>query len=133
LERALKNYLIDTNIVIYYYNETTEPEVSQFIEDIIETSFNISVVTHIEFINYGFSPKHYKKAIKFLEKANIIHITDEIQSKAEELEIKYRLKRNDAFIAATSLIEKMTLLTRNIKDFSRIIDLNVENPFENDN
>jgi len=43
-------YLIDTNIIIYYFNGLTDDE---FIHTILADSFKISIMTKIEFLGWG--------------------------------------------------------------------------------
>ena len=43
-------YLIDTNIVIYYFNGLTDDE---SIHSLLMESFNTSIITKIEFLGWG--------------------------------------------------------------------------------
>jgi hypothetical protein len=38
-------YLIDTNILIYYFNDNIPPEQTKEVENIFNNSFNISLIT----------------------------------------------------------------------------------------
>ena len=41
----------------------------------------------------------------------------------------YKIKLPDAIIAATALVHNLTLLTRNEKDFSKISNVEITNPW----
>ena len=44
-------YLIDTNILIYYYNGVFDPD-NQYIDELFRDSFNISIISKIEFLGF---------------------------------------------------------------------------------
>lgn len=58
-----------------------------------------------------------------------IEVDNQIALKAGDLSRKYGTDLPDAIIAATALINKAELLTRNVKDFDNIPDLVVKNPY----
>jgi len=59
-------------------------------------------------------------------------LDEEIAGKAIQLMREQRIKLPDAVIAATSIINNFTLVTRNIKDFISIEGLHVYNPVNGD-
>jgi len=62
-------YLIDTNIVIYYFNGLTDDE---SIHAILADSFKISIITKIEFLGWGqfaTDPESHTKARAFISHA----------------------------------------------------------------
>lgn len=124
------NFLIDTNILIYHTKGLKKS--IDFLKDrICEETFNISILTKIEFLGWD---KHttdgFAKCRKLLKFATIIEIDDTIADKAIELRRIKKIKLADAVIAATALVNDMKLATRNIDDFKGIQKLNVANPFE---
>ena len=81
----------------------------------------------------GYSFKNKKEQIfieHFCSASNIIHLENTIVEKGIELRKKYRIKLPDAIIAATALVNDITLVTRNSNDFKSIPDLQISNPFE---
>ncbi len=44
-----KKFLIDTNVIIYYFNGITNDE---YIDSILIENFNISIITKIEFLSW---------------------------------------------------------------------------------
>jgi predicted nucleic acid-binding protein len=96
----MKKYLIDTNIVIYYFNGIIVDEV---IHTILEQSFNISIISKIEFLSWQ----------KLLNN--------------KELRQKYKIKTPDAIIGATALVHDFEIVTNNADDFKQL-DLKIITP-----
>jgi predicted nucleic acid-binding protein len=48
-----KDYLVDTNILIYYFADAIPKKELNRIEQLFMTSFNISIITKIEFLGWG--------------------------------------------------------------------------------
>ena len=124
-------YLIDTNILIYYLaNRIPENEINN-LEKILEEDFNISIITKIEFLGWSFyDDKTFEQAKEFIEFANVISLDNKISEFAIDLRRKYKLKLGDAVIAATSLFHNLTLVTRNEKDFKKVKEIKIYNPFK---
>ncbi|MBS0352453.1 type II toxin-antitoxin system VapC family toxin [Plasticicumulans sp.] len=113
-------YLIDTNIVIYYFNGLTADEA---LHDLLKESFRISVITKIEFLGWGeFSanPALYSQAKAFIRHATLYGLTEEIAEQTIQLRQQFRTKTPDAIIAATALVNGLEVVTRNTDDFSRL-------------
>lgn len=126
-----QRFLIDTNILIYLVKLEIPEDKTLLIQKIIESSFNISLVTKIEFLGWN---KHTIKGLllskDLISKANIIDIDNTIADQAIEIKQKTNLKLGDSVIAATTLINNLTLVSRNTKDFTKVPDLKLYNPFE---
>jgi len=115
----MKNkYILDTNILIYYSNGLLNdcPDINS----IFTESFNISVITKIEYLGWaGFrgSSKQYNKAKEFITNSTVFYINDEITEETILLRQKNSIKTPDAIIAATARINDLILVTSNTKDF----------------
>ncbi|HAQ21004.1 MAG TPA: VapC toxin family PIN domain ribonuclease [Prolixibacteraceae bacterium] len=131
------DYLLDTNICIYYFKG--QYDLKEKIGKIGFQKFAISEVTLAELI-YG-AEKSQKKAqnIKvvedFAERISIIPIFDSIRIYGKE---KARLKQKgtvisdlDLFIGATAIVNDMTLVTRNVREFERLDNIRIENWIDN--
>ena len=126
-----KRFLIDTNIIIYFLKDEFPAASKKMVDKIFSSSFVISIVSQIEFLGHrGFSDAEYRDAEQFLSKARIINIDDRVIAKTIQLKRKQNIKTPDAIIAATSLVQDRTLVTRNVGDFVEIKSLEVFNPFE---
>jgi predicted nucleic acid-binding protein len=113
-------YLIDTNVVIYYFNGLTQDEK---LHDVITKSFNISVITKIEFLGWGEflnDADLYSQAKEFISYANVFELDEEIAEQTIALRQRFKTKTPDAIIAATALINNLTVVTNNSDDFKRL-------------
>ncbi|WP_297505996.1 type II toxin-antitoxin system VapC family toxin [Thermococcus sp.] len=126
-----EGFLIDTNILIYYLADAIPPDELPKIEEILRESFNVSIITKIEFLGWkGHTPEGFEKSKEFISFAHVIPLTDEIADLAIELRRRKKIKLPDAVIAATALRYGLTLVTRNVEDFKDIDGLEIYNPFE---
>lgn len=126
-----KKYLIDTNILIYVSQYKMPSDSDEFIKKVFNESFNISIITEIEFLGWGkFSLNELKEAKKFIHIAEIFSINNEIKDLAIKLKQKYNIKLADSIIAATAIENNFTVITRNQKDFEKINEIKVYNPFQ---
>jgi predicted nucleic acid-binding protein len=123
-------YLIDTNILIYHTKGSQLT--TDFIGNLIaQQTFNISILTKIEFLGWDkHSPGGFEKCKKLIELANVFPLDEDVASKAIELRRKGNIKLADAVIAATAIIHNLRVATKNVDDFKNIEGLEVINPFE---
>jgi len=113
-------YLIDTNIIIYYFNGLTDDEA---IHAILADSFRISIITKIEFLGWGqFAAdlELHTKAREFISHATVFDLKEAITEQAILLRQKFKTKTPDAIIGATALVNGLTVVTNNTLDFSRL-------------
>jgi hypothetical protein len=125
-----KDYLVDTNILIYYFADAIPKKELDLIEKISKTSFNISVITKIEFLGWE---KHtevgFEKARKFVDFADVIPLTNEIANLTIDIRRICKIKLPDAVIAATALHTNLIIVTRDEDDFKDVEGLRIYNPF----
>lgn len=122
-------YLIDTNILIYH---TSGSQIAtDFIKNLIaDHSFNISVLTKIEFLGWDqHTEEGFNKCKRLLETATVYTVDENIANKAIDLKKQKKIKLADAIIAATALQNNLKLATRNVDDFKMIEGLEVMNIF----
>jgi len=109
-------FLVDSDIIIWYL-KGRDKEV-QLLEELSEKGELFTSVVTIAEIRAGLT-KDAKKII--LELKNIfkpLDITEEIAELTGEFKQKYKLDIADMFIAATAVVNKLTLVTYNKKHFS---------------
>jgi predicted nucleic acid-binding protein len=112
--------LIDTNIIIYYFNGLTADEA---LHDLLRESFNLSIITKIEFLGwseFAANPALYSQAKSFVRHATLYGLTEEIAEQTIQLRQQFRTKTPDAIIAATALVNGLAVVTYNTDDFSRL-------------
>ena len=128
-----KKFLIDTNIIIYHFKDEIPDRATRWIDKIFHSSFNISVITKIEFLGWkDYTTEQYDQASHFLSIANVLSLRQKIVDKTIQLRRQKRIKLADAIIAATCLVKNCALITRNTEDFKGIEELNIINPFQDD-
>ena len=112
----MNKFLVDSDIIIWYL-KGRDKEV-QLLEELSEKGELFTSVVTIAEIRAGLT-KDAKKII--LELKNIfkpLDITEEIAELTGEFKQKYKLDIADMFIAATAVVNKLTLVTYNKKHFS---------------
>lgn len=124
------DYLVDTNILIYH--TIGLPITIDFIKNLVtQRVFNISIVTKIEFLGWDkHTPEGIEKCRRLIESANVFPLDEDVANKAIELKRKTKIKLADAVIAATAVLNRLKLATRNADDFKNIEGLDIFNPLE---
>ncbi len=126
----MKEYLLDTNILIYLFADTIPKKEVNKIGEIFRTSFNISILTKIEFLGWEkLTEVGFEKAQELIGFANVISTTDEIVDLTIDIRRQSKIKLPDAVIAATALNNNLILVTGNDNDFKHIKVLEIYNPF----
>lgn len=126
-----KQYLIDTNILIYYMNDEIPVASLEKLENIFQQSFHISTISKIETLGWkSISVSEVTKISAFLNYAEVLFIDENIEQKSIEIKQKKKVKTPDAIIAATAMVNDYIIVTRNESDFKNIDNLEVWNPFE---
>ncbi len=130
------NYLVDTNIAIYYFGLLLAKKSEVLLEEIINNQYYISVINRIELLgNKGISVQEQAALDSFINHGIIHNLNDEIILETIKIRKNYSIKLPDAIIAATCLVNNCVLVTNNAKDFEKIerlqtIRLNLIDSFE---
>ena len=135
------NYLIDTNVISELVAARPNAHVISWFEQVPVNAFFLSVLTLGE-IRKGIEKikdnKRKKKLLIWLEHdlvtmfdRRILVISTDVADRWGRLQcqVKRTLPAIDSLIAATALHHDMTLVTRNINDFSDCPGLEVINPW----
>ena len=70
--------------------------------------------------------------IEFFKTARLIYISQAIVEQAVELRQKRKISLGDSIIAATAIVNDLTLITANIADFKWISNIKLLNPLTED-
>lgn len=120
-------YLIDTNAIIDYLESKLPEKSNQLLDNI---KFQLSVISRVELLAW---PKATEKQLKlltdFINASHIFDFNEPVILKSIEVRKNYHIKLPDAIIAATAIVNKLTLVTRNTNDFSKISDLKLLDPY----
>lgn len=125
-----KEYQIDSNIIIDYLDNKIPSKGMEIVSQIVDANPNISVITKIEVLRFNTTETAYKILGSFIAICNSLIINDGVVDKTIEICKQHKIKLPDAIIAATALINDLTLVTRNTDDFKRITGLTVINPYD---
>jgi len=97
---------------------------------IIDDIPNISVITKIEVLRFNTSDKVYSVLQSFINESTVFELTEDVVNKTISVCKAHKIKLPDAVIAATALVNDLTLVTRNVSDFKSIENLELNNPWE---
>lgn len=125
-----QQYLIDTNVVIDYLGQKLPPSAMSFLNEVIDSIPNVSIITRIEVLGFSTSEENYQLLVSFMNDATVLDLTEDVASQSIEIRKTLKTKLPDAIIAATALAYDLTLITRNVGDFKNIPNLNLINPWE---
>jgi predicted nucleic acid-binding protein len=114
-------YLIDTNAISDYLGGSLPISGLDFMDEIMDNSPAISVVNRIELLGQN-RPELSKFKIA-VEGYFVFELTEEIILKTIALRKSRSIKVPDAIIAATALVNDLTIITHNTSDFKNIPSL----------
>ncbi|MGQ7854014.1 type II toxin-antitoxin system VapC family toxin [Pedobacter sp. WC2501] len=125
------NYLWDTNTIIYFLQRQFTSTAEKFIDNIVSTNQPaISAITEIELLCWKTATENDLLILRnFIKDSYVYELSQEIKNQTVEIRKYYNLKLPDAIIAATAIVNELTLITRNAKDFEKILQLKVSNPY----
>lgn len=119
-----KNYLIDTNVAIYYFGLALSKESEKFIDQILVVNYSISVINRIELLGFKVLSRNESETFNsYISNSRIFDLEENIILETIQIRKKYNIKLPDAIIAATCLVNNCILITNNIKDFDKITGL----------
>ena len=124
-----KKYLIDTNVISHLFANRLPASCMQFVKNVIDDDFIISVAVEIEVLTNHEIPGKMPLIENFISLATVLPLDKDVTRKAIELRRSYtKLKLGDAIIAATAVVHDLILVTNNIKDFKNIASLTLIDP-----
>jgi len=122
-----QRYLTDTNTIIDYL-ENKLPEKSAIIIDNID--IQLSVISRIELLVWKKASIEQIEILEnFISISFVFGLNEDIILKSIEIRKKYGLKLPDAIIAATAVVNNLTLITRNVHDFEKVVQLRQVDPY----
>lgn len=121
----MNGYLLDSVILIDHFNG--RPEATRFLLEYHDLAA-ISVITRAEVLT-GFDPVGEVHAKAFLNLFPTHVLTEEDADLAASLRREHRWKLPDALQAATAINRRLTLATRNSKDFDPTLHSFVTIPY----
>ena len=118
--KVKNKYLLDTNIIIYFFNGITEDEL---LLKIFKQSFNISIITKIEFLSWDKlvqDEELQQKANFFISHATVYDLDALVADQTIKNRQQFKIKTPDAIIGATAMIHGFEIVTNNSDDFKKL-------------
>ncbi len=126
---ALK-YLLDSNGIIGYIGGDLPTKSELWLDSLVDDQLAISVINKMEVLGFHFAnPSDIIPFEDLIKTVSVLPLSDKVEAKTIEIRQLIKIKLPDAIIAATALVHNLTLISRNLKDFTRIPDLVVIDPF----
>ena len=122
-------YVVDTNVWVYAAAGITKAVGALDMAAEAEWA-GYTAITRLELFGYpGLRSGEEELLRSMLACFDEVDVSGGIVDKAIEIRRKRRMKAPDAIIAATAVVMKATLVTRNVQDFRGIYDIEILNPF----
>ena len=124
-----RKVLVDTNIAIGYIGNRLNIEFMDKLDTLFNLQYHISVINKIELLGYPNLDKNEEAKFNLFIDNSIIHeIDNETVNRTIKLRKTYKIKLPDALIAATCLVNNLSIITLNTRDFEIIKGLQVITP-----
>ena len=119
------SYLIDSNAVSDYLAGKLSDSATDFMNQLVDEQSVLSIILRIELLGFN-APKADADLLRdFVAESLVIDLNEEVILGTIALRKSRKIKLPDAIIAATALVNNLTLLTHNTKDFAAIAGLTV--------
>ena len=119
--------ILDSNIVIY----AAKPEHEALRQFVAEHSPSVSAVSYVEVCGYHkLTDRERRHFHEFFEAATVLPISEAVLEEAIRLRQQRKISLGESLVAATAIVHDLTLVTRNVRDFAWIPDLDVLNPLD---
>lgn len=121
--------VLDTSILIDHLRGHVPA--TDFLDSLDDNETAVSVITEAEVLSgESCNDTVVRESIaQLLARWERLEVSHDIALQTGNIKRKYRLALPDALIAATALIHKTEVLTKNVKDFSKVEGLVVKAPY----
>jgi predicted nucleic acid-binding protein len=127
---ATLKYLLDSNGIIDYIGGNLPRKSEVWLDTIVDDQLATSVINKMEVLGFHFTnPSDILPFEEFIKTVSVLPLSDKVESKTIEIRQLIKIKLPDAIIAATAIVYNLTLISRNLKDFTRIPNLVVIDPY----
>ncbi len=125
-----KRILIDTNIFVDYLRNH-KPAIDFFENFVGKNEVFFSAITETELLvgKENDNDEKREKLLHFLYQLNKIKVDNPLVLVAGDIGRTYKISVPDAIIAATAITNNLLLITKNVKDFKKISDINLLSPY----
>ena len=118
--------LLDSNILIYGA-EGGEPQLDAILD---RTDLAVASVSCIETLGYHRLSDAERGGLEAaIARMRVLALDDAVVARTISLRQQRKMGLADAIIAATALVHRLPLVTRNVDDFKHVAGLEIINPF----
>lgn len=121
-----QKYLLDTNVVLDFMGSKLPAKSVTLLSEAIDDQINLSAINKMELLGFANVEQEIAAFVSFAE---IYPIDDKVVDTTIALRKKYKIKLPDAIIAATAIVNGLTLISHNFKDFQKITELSYTNSY----
>jgi len=125
-----QGHLLDSNVIIDFLSGVLPANGMRFVSDIVNAIPQVSAISKIELLRFTHTPANEQVLEDFIKESVVLPIDDDVINETIRLCKGNRTKIPDAVIAATCIVHRLVLVTRNVKDFRQINGLQTCNPWE---
>ena len=123
-------YLIDSNTIIDFIGGKLPEDKEGWIDSILDAEIAISVINKLEvLVGVNLELEEIPLFEAFIKTVMVFPLNEAVENKTIDIRKTINLKLPDAIIAATALVHNLEMITRNVKDFSRVPGLRIIDPF----
>ena len=117
--------LLDSNSIIY----SIKREFIKLRQLIAENSPAVAAISYVEVLGYHqLTESDEKDFVEFFDTARIIPVSQAILEQAVKLRQERKMSLGDSIIAATAIVNDLTLITANVADFKWIPNIKLLDP-----
>ena len=125
-----QGHLLDSNVIIDFLSGMLPADGMRFVSDIVNAVPQMSAISKIELLRFTHTPANEQVLENFINESVVLPIDDHVINETIRLSKGNKTKIPDAVIAATCIVNRLVLVTRNVKDFRHINGLQTCNPWE---
>ena len=125
-----QGHLLDSNVVIDFLSGVLPADGMRFVSEIVNVVPQMSAMSKIELLRFTLTPANAQVLEDFIKESVVLPIDDNVINETIRLCKGNKTKIPDAVIAATCIVHRLILVTRNVKDFRHFNGLQTSNPWE---
>ena len=125
-----QGHILDSNVIIDFLSGVLPADGIRFVSEIVNAVPQMSAMSKIELLRFTHTPANEQVLEDFIKESVVLPIDDDVINETIRLCKGNKTKIPDAVIAATCIVHRLVLVTRNVKDFRHINGLQMRNPWE---
>ena len=125
-----QGHILDSNVVIDFLSGVLPADGMRFVSNVVNAVPHVSAISKIELLRFTHTPANEQVLENFINESVVLPIDDNVINETIRLCKGNKTKIPDAVIAATCIVHRLVLVTRNLKDFRHVHGLQTCNPWE---